>query len=156
MDNYAAAKAKLFAVARRRRRRGRSTPTTAGRGFMERDCQARIIRFGFGKDADYRARDIAITSQRKQLHPASRPTAAAEVSMGLIGRHNIENALLAAALVGETFGLSVHQIAAGLERCPGAAGPAAGGAGRAAVRGAGRLRPHGRCAWKTSCRPCAR
>src|SRR5258705_4617719 len=42
--------------------------------------------------------------------------------MGLIGRNNIENALLAAALVGETFGLTVHQIAAGLKDAAGAPG----------------------------------
>jgi UDP-N-acetylmuramoyl-L-alanyl-D-glutamate--2,6-diaminopimelate ligase len=42
--------------------------------------------------------------------------------MQLIGRHNIENALTAAALVGETFGLSVHQIAAGLKDAQGAPG----------------------------------
>ena len=42
--------------------------------------------------------------------------------MGLIGRHNIENALCAAALVGETFGLTVHQIAAGLRDAQGAPG----------------------------------
>ena len=42
--------------------------------------------------------------------------------MQLIGRHNIENALCAAAIVGETFGLSVHQIAGGLRDAQGAPG----------------------------------
>ena len=32
-------------------------------GRMIKDCKARIIRFGFGKTADYRARDISITAQ---------------------------------------------------------------------------------------------
>jgi len=31
------------------------------------------------------------------------------MDLQLIGRHNIENALAAAALLGEVFGLSVHQ-----------------------------------------------
>ena len=42
--------------------------------------------------------------------------------MSLIGRHNIENALCAAAMVGETFQLSVHQIAAGFREAEGAPG----------------------------------
>ena len=88
---------------------------------MVRDTRARVIRFGFGKAADYRARDWAVSSQgsRFVLHT---PDGRAEVAMGLIGKHNIENALAAAALVGETFGLSVNQIAAGLRDAQGAPG----------------------------------
>ena len=120
MENYAAAKARLFS----------SLAETAvavvnaddkSSDLMVRDTQARIIRFGFGKTADYRARDIAVTSNGSNfiLHT---PDGRAEVNMQLIGRHNIENALAAAALVGETFGLSVHQIAAGLRDAQGAPG----------------------------------
>lgn len=120
MENYAAAKARLFT----------SLSETAvavvnaddkWSDRMVRDCNGRIIRFGFGKTADYRARDVAITSGGSKfvLHT---PDGRAEVSMGLIGRHNIENALAAAALVGEAFGLSVHQIAMGLRDAAGAPG----------------------------------
>ena len=120
MENYAAAKAKLFA----------SLPETAvavvnaedkHSDRMVRDTEARVIRFGFGKTADYRARDVAVTSGGTNfiLHT---PDGRAEVNMQLIGRHNIENALAAAALVGETLGLSVHQIAAGLRDTQGAPG----------------------------------
>jgi UDP-N-acetylmuramoyl-L-alanyl-D-glutamate--2,6-diaminopimelate ligase len=42
--------------------------------------------------------------------------------MKLIGKHNIENALTAAALVGEVAGLSINQIAAGLRDASGAPG----------------------------------
>jgi len=42
--------------------------------------------------------------------------------MSLIGRHNIANALTASALVGEVFGLSVHQIADALRDAPAAPG----------------------------------
>jgi UDP-N-acetylmuramoyl-L-alanyl-D-glutamate--2,6-diaminopimelate ligase len=42
--------------------------------------------------------------------------------MKLIGKHNIENALTAAALVGEVFGLTTAQIAAGLRDAAGAPG----------------------------------
>jgi UDP-N-acetylmuramoyl-L-alanyl-D-glutamate--2,6-diaminopimelate ligase len=50
------------------------------------------------------------------------PDGKTEVKMHLIGRHNIENALCAAAIVGETLGLSVHQIASGLSDAMGAPG----------------------------------
>lgn len=120
MENYAAAKAKLFetllpeAVAA-----VNADDKWADR--MVQDCWGRVIRFGFGKNADYRARDVAITAQGSHfiLHT---PDGRAEVAMGLIGRHNIENALTAAALVGEVFGLSVHQIASGLRDAQGAPG----------------------------------
>src|SRR5207248_6960755 len=106
MENYAEAKAKLFemlddsAVAV-------VNAEDAWSARMVRDCRGRVIRYGFSRDADYQARDIAITAQGTNLILVS-PDGRAEVRMGLIGRHNIENALMAAALVGETFGLSVQ------------------------------------------------
>jgi UDP-N-acetylmuramoyl-L-alanyl-D-glutamate--2,6-diaminopimelate ligase len=42
--------------------------------------------------------------------------------MALVGKHNIENALVASALACEVFGLSVHQVAAGLKDAAGAPG----------------------------------
>jgi UDP-N-acetylmuramoyl-L-alanyl-D-glutamate--2,6-diaminopimelate ligase len=72
-------------------------------------------------DANYRAEDIAITSTGTNFVLVT-PDGRAEVQMSLIGRHNIENALCAAAMVSETFGLSVHQIAAGLRDAQGAPG----------------------------------
>ncbi|MDB5300131.1 MAG: murE [Phycisphaerales bacterium] len=120
MENYAAAKAKLFtsldpmAVA----------AVNADSDWCDRmidGCAARIMRFGFGKTADYRARDVAVTASGTHfiLHT---PDGRAEVAMQLIGRHNIENALAAATLVGEAMGMSVHQIAAGLRDATGAPG----------------------------------
>jgi UDP-N-acetylmuramoyl-L-alanyl-D-glutamate--2,6-diaminopimelate ligase len=88
---------------------------------MIRDTPARIIRFGFTKKADYQARDIAVTAQGSNFVLVT-PDGEANVQMQLIGRHNIENALTAAAIVGETFGLSVHQIASGLKDAQGAPG----------------------------------
>ncbi len=120
MDAYADAKARLFATL---------DPSAVAvvnsddefAGRMVRDTHARVIRFGFGETADYRARDWAVTSQGSSfiLHT---PDGRAEVHMGLIGKHNIENALAAAALAGETFGLSVNQIAQGLRDAHGAPG----------------------------------
>ena len=120
MEHYAAAKAKLFesldenAVAV-------LNAASDWSGWMERKCKARIIRFGFGDDADYQARDVSINASGSSFILVG-PDGRAEVKMALIGRHNIENALLAAALVAETFGLSVHQIAAGLKAAGGAPG----------------------------------
>jgi UDP-N-acetylmuramoyl-L-alanyl-D-glutamate--2,6-diaminopimelate ligase len=120
MDDYAAAKARLF----------ETLPSTGVAVVNAEDkwtprmvanCQGRIIRYGFGKAADYRARDIAITAAGTHfiLHT---PDGRAEMDLQLIGKHNIENALAAAALLGEVFGLSVHQLAAGLKDAQGAPG----------------------------------
>jgi UDP-N-acetylmuramoyl-L-alanyl-D-glutamate--2,6-diaminopimelate ligase len=120
MDAYAAAKAKLFesldaeAVA----------VVNADDKWSDRiieNCPSRILRFGFGKRADYRARDVETTPQgtRFTLHT---PDGKATVEMKLIGKHNIENALTAAALAGEVAGLSINQIAAALRDAKGAPG----------------------------------
>jgi UDP-N-acetylmuramoyl-L-alanyl-D-glutamate--2,6-diaminopimelate ligase len=120
MDQYAAAKASLFAALDPLA----SAVVNAGDAWSHRmiqHCPARVVRFGFGEDADYRAKDFAITASGTHfiLHA---PDGVAEVSMQLLGRHNIENALAASALVAESFGLSVHQIAAGLRDAQGAPG----------------------------------
>jgi UDP-N-acetylmuramoyl-L-alanyl-D-glutamate--2,6-diaminopimelate ligase len=120
MEKYAAAKARLFDMLDE----GTVAAVNAGSEWsaqMVRGCKGRIIRFGFGRDADYQARDLAVTAAGSSFILVT-PDGRAEVRMGLIGRHNIENALLAAALVGEVFGLSVHQIAAGLKDAAGAPG----------------------------------
>ena len=120
MDAYADAKAKLFesleessvAVVNR---------ADAWSSRMTRGCRAKVVTFGFTADADYRAADVAVTSHGSNfvLHT---PDGEAEVRIGLIGRHNVENALTAAALVGEAMGLSVHQIAQALADANGAPG----------------------------------
>lgn len=120
MDNYAAAKATLFANLD-----ADSVAVVNGddkwSDRMIQDCPARIFRFGFGKNADYRAKDVEITADGSKFTLVA-PHGKAEVTMDLIGRHNIENVLLAAALVGEVFGLTVQQIAAGLKTAAGAPG----------------------------------
>lgn len=120
MDHYADAKARLFesldeaAVAV-------VNVDDPRFGRMVRRCRGRVVKFGLGETADYRARDIAITSQGTNFVMLT-PDGRVEVKMQLLGRHNIENALLAAALVGETFGLSAHQLAAGLRDAQSAPG----------------------------------
>ena len=112
MDAYADAKAMLFAgLAEEAVAVVNADQEWSQR--MTRDCRAKIVTFGMKENADYRAADMSVTSNGTNFVLVT-PDGRAEVSMTLIGRHNIENALCAAAMVGETFGLSVHQIAAGL------------------------------------------
>jgi UDP-N-acetylmuramoyl-L-alanyl-D-glutamate--2,6-diaminopimelate ligase len=120
MENYAAAKARLF--------EGLPEDAVAVVNAhdkwtwrMVRDCRARVVRFGFGNGCEYRAADYKVSYEGTHfiLHT---PDGSAEVRMALVGKHNIENALVAAALACEVFGLSVHQVAAGLKDAAGAPG----------------------------------
>lgn len=88
---------------------------------LVQNTRAPVVRFGLTDGCDYMAGDIRITSQGTDFTLIT-PTGQAPVSMALIGRHNIENALTAAAMVGESFGLDVHQIAQGLRDASGAPG----------------------------------
>jgi UDP-N-acetylmuramoyl-L-alanyl-D-glutamate--2,6-diaminopimelate ligase len=120
MANYAAAKARLFenldaeAVAV-------INDNSKWADRMIQDCPSRIIRFGTTKRSDYRAASVQVTPQGTRFVLYT-PSGKAEVNMKLVGQHNIENALAAAALVGEVCGLTVTQIAAGLADAAGAPG----------------------------------
>ncbi len=120
MEDYAAAKAKLF----------QSLDSKAVAAInvddpwaerMARGCKARVVGFGFGEAARYRAHDMKITAAGSTfiLHT---PDGQARIDLRLIGKHNIENALAAATLLGEVFKLNVHQLAAGLKDATGAPG----------------------------------
>ena len=120
MADYAAAKARLFS--------GLGETSVAAinaddvwSSRMVVDCPGRIMRYGFGKSADYRAADVAVTAAGSHfiLHT---PDGRTEIATRLIGRHNIENILAAATLLGEVYGLTVHQIAHGLKDAAGAPG----------------------------------
>jgi len=120
MDAYADAKGMLFAMLPR----DAVAIVNGEDAWADRvlgNCQARVVRFGFGAGCDYSARDVAVTSRGTNFVLVT-PDGQTPVHMQLIGRHNIENALAAVALVGETFGLSVHQIAAALRDAQGAPG----------------------------------
>jgi UDP-N-acetylmuramoyl-L-alanyl-D-glutamate--2,6-diaminopimelate ligase len=120
MDRYAAAKARLFQSLDERAVAVVNDDDTWSERMVE-NCRARQVRFGFGPRAHYRAQDVALTSQGSKFI-LSTPDGSTEVRMGLIGRHNVANALTAAALVGEVFALNVHQIAACLADAAGAPG----------------------------------
>jgi UDP-N-acetylmuramoyl-L-alanyl-D-glutamate--2,6-diaminopimelate ligase len=120
MDAYAAAKAKLFEM----------LPPGAPAIVNARDPYAprmlahtagRPLRFSAIGDADYAATDAHITAKGSRFHLHT-PRGEANISMRLIGRHNIENALTAAALVAESFDLTAAQIASALADAAGAPG----------------------------------
>ena len=120
MEDYAAAKARLFesleetAVAAV----NAADPWTER---MIRDTEARIYRYGFGATCDYRARDVAVSAFGSSfiLHT---PDGSAQIDLKLIGKHNVENALAAATILGEVFHLNVHQLASGFKNATGAPG----------------------------------
>lgn len=120
MEGYAAAKAKLFEQLDEQSVAVVNADDASG-DRMIRNTNAKIIRFGIKNPADYQARDIKIAATGTHFVLVT-PDGRAEVEMQLIGRHNVENALLAAALVGETFGLTAQQIASGLKDALGAPG----------------------------------
>ena len=88
---------------------------------LVRGCRGRIILFGLTPKADYWAKDLVLTAQGSRFVLVT-PEGKATVKTGLIGRHNIRNVLPAAALAGEVFGLSVHEIASALFNAEGAPG----------------------------------
>ena len=126
MDDYASAKAKLFM----------NLPETAAavvncgdewtRRMLEH-TKGRPTPFSVGGDCHsdfasmYVARDI-VSSDTGSTFVLHTPDGHAEVRMKLVGRHNVQNAVCAAAMAGEVFGLSVHQLATGLAGAEGAPG----------------------------------
>jgi UDP-N-acetylmuramoyl-L-alanyl-D-glutamate--2,6-diaminopimelate ligase len=120
MENYAAAKARLFdqldessiAIVN-------AQDNWSPR--MVQYCHARVVKFGLATSADYRAQDISLSNQgsRFTLHA---PHGHADVELKLIGKHNIANALTAAAIVGSVFKIPVEQIANALKNAQGAPG----------------------------------
>jgi UDP-N-acetylmuramoyl-L-alanyl-D-glutamate--2,6-diaminopimelate ligase len=120
MENYAAAKARLFesldssAVAI-------VNANDSYKHRMVQKCKARIIEFGIGRKGDYRAKDVEITAEGSTFTLVT-PDGEADVRMQLIGKHNVANVLTAAALVGEVYHMPVEQIAAALSTATGAPG----------------------------------
>jgi UDP-N-acetylmuramoyl-L-alanyl-D-glutamate--2,6-diaminopimelate ligase len=120
MEKYAAAKARLFDMLPASSVAILNANDPASER-MAKSCKARIIHFGIGRKGDYRAKVIRITD-RGSTFILDTPDGETEVNTTLIGKHNIANALTAAALVGELYHLSVHQLAAALRDAPGAPG----------------------------------
>jgi len=120
MENYAAAKARLFEMLPA----GAPAIVNARDSWsprMLRKTQGKKLQFGIDQPADYQASGANITAKGATFHLMT-PRGEADVAMRLIGRHNIENALTAASLVMETFGLEASAIAEGLRDALGAPG----------------------------------
>jgi UDP-N-acetylmuramoyl-tripeptide--D-alanyl-D-alanine ligase len=81
--------------------------------FMQRIGARRVLRFGLENDADVRATQLqaGADGSRFRLHT---PAGEAAVSLPLAGRHNVMNALAAAALA-LGAGASLDDVVAGLE-----------------------------------------
>jgi UDP-N-acetylmuramoyl-tripeptide--D-alanyl-D-alanine ligase len=80
---------------------------------IARRSRAAAVLFGFSGSAAFRATDVRVADDctRFILHT---PQGETEVRLSLIGRHQVSNALAAAA-VGEGFGLTLEEIRKGLE-----------------------------------------
>jgi UDP-N-acetylmuramoyl-tripeptide--D-alanyl-D-alanine ligase len=81
--------------------------------FAERAHGHRIVRFGLETSADVTARDIALHATGSRFVLAT-PLGEARVELAMPGRHNVRNALAAAA-IGLGLGLEPGAIAAGLD-----------------------------------------
>ncbi|MDZ4859308.1 MAG: UDP-N-acetylmuramoyl-L-alanyl-D-glutamate--2,6-diaminopimelate ligase, partial [Candidatus Hydrogenedentes bacterium] len=118
MDSYRNAKLLLF-----QRIEGEGSFTAvnlddpAARAFQE---ASRVPCHTFGKNGDYRAVNPSIGAHRTQF-TLQTPSGAAPVTMRMLGKHNVSNALCAAAICGG-LGLPVNTIAtalASIESVPG-------------------------------------
>lgn len=98
---------------------------SAGRVFLNGDdgwsdvlaaaSSAPVIRYGLGAGADVRAEDISIGEDGGPSFTIITHDASARVSLPSPGRHNVYNALAAAA-VGIHLGLGLEDVVAGLEQ----------------------------------------
>lgn len=80
----------------------------------------RVIRFGIEASADVRATEIAATREGMRFRLVT-PAGEAPVALALAGRHNVGNALAAAALA-LGAGVGLDHVVAGLEAARGVAG----------------------------------
>lgn len=77
---------------------------------------ASIVRFGFSDLADVRAADVeTLAGGQRMRFTLITPESRADVELPLPGRHNVANALAAAAC-GVALGMAAEEIAAGLAR----------------------------------------
>ena len=81
--------------------------------FIERAQQHRVLRFGIDADADLRARAIRLDAEGSRFVLVS-PSGDIDVVLPMPGRHNVRNALAAAAMA-FAVGASIEQVRAGLE-----------------------------------------
>lgn len=101
MDEYAAAKARLFEML------DESAVAVVNAkdewsARMTRDCRGRVVRFGLSEPADWFADEIELSSHGTRFL-LNAPGGTKRVEMKLIGQHNVANALTAAAWRGKRW-----------------------------------------------------
>ena len=121
MENYAAAKARLFASLDPE---AVAVINAQGRVFAADDRRLRRPDhpLWFRREGGLSGEEVCRPPPTGREFILHTPDGREPVQMHLIGKHNIENVLAAAALVGEAFGASVQQIAAALRDAQGAPG----------------------------------
>lgn len=120
LDAYAAAKAMLFEQLEAGAIAAVNIDSPAYERMI-RQTSGSVVTFGLGEAADYRASEIDITAQGTRFTLSARGMRV-PVSLKLVGRHNIENALCALTLCCECFELWPTQVAEALADATGAPG----------------------------------
>ncbi len=83
--------------------------------FLRKMASCRVVKFGTGRGAEVRAERVALDDRgRARFLLRLKGGDSCEVRLPLPGRHNVENALAAAA-VGEILGVRTEDIVAGLQ-----------------------------------------
>jgi UDP-N-acetylmuramoyl-tripeptide--D-alanyl-D-alanine ligase len=99
-----------------------------GKLFLNGDCEwsekiaartkAQVVRVGFGEKNDWRAKGVRLDKNGVTFQVvAANAELSGEYRVNLLGRHQVVNSLLAAAVGGE-LGLSRAEIQRGLAACP--------------------------------------
>jgi len=118
MEDYRRAKARLFEALGTGSRRGTAVVNVdddAGR-FMIDANRGALLTYGIERAADVRGRDVR-TSLHGTAFTADTPRGALDVELHHLGDYSVYNALAALA-VGESLGLPLDRIAAGLAAAP--------------------------------------
>ena len=133
-----------------RRRRVRPVASSTSRGHPDVD-----VLLARSADADWRAVDVALTADGRDLHGRSARTSSSRAEIHVPGEFNVSNALAAIASAA-LAGLDPRQVADGIARVGGVPGSARAGRRRPGLHRGRRLRPQARRARGGAEPPCAR
>ena len=125
MEEYKAAKGRLFqmldeSTEKRVPRAAVVNTDDAASAYFREISEATLITYGLADDAAVRAESIATDGLTTRFRLVTKD-AAQDVSVGLAGEFNVLNCLAAAA-VGQSQGLALQEIGAGLATFPGVPG----------------------------------
>lgn len=83
--------------------------------WIARQTKARVVKFGCSRGAHYRASKVRLDAEGHPAFVMHGPGFFKEIELPVVGKHQVENALAAAACANE-LGIEPDQIAAGLGR----------------------------------------